>query len=188
MLKSLVSAIAFAALLTPAIADEYWVVLDPATQRCSVVEKKTQETATDTSEGTETDKSQEAATDTTEGTTMNNSQDAATPRIERTTTDTTEGATMDNSQEAATDTTAGAGTDRSQETAAEKTEATETDKSRGTTTNRQAEKITDTKDLLRLLAEAAESSKTPERVGSVYSTRAEAEYRMSIIRKCGIAR
>src|SRR6516165_4138065 len=138
MLKSLVSAIAFAALLTPAIADEYWVVLDPATQRCSVVEKKTQETATDTSEGTETDKSQEAATDRTEGTTMDNSQEATrnTIRIERTGTDTTERTTMENSQEAATDTTEGTGTDRSPETAADEAEATKTDRSRGTTANR----------------------------------------------------
>ncbi len=96
---------------------------------------------------------------------------------------------MDSSQDAATDTAEGTGTDKSLETAADKADSLEADKSRRTTKNEpEAEKLTDTKDLVRLLAEAAESSKSPQRVGSVYPTRAEAEYRMSIIRKCGVAR
>jgi hypothetical protein len=178
MLKSLVSGVAFAVLLTPAIADEYWVVLDPSTQQCSVVEKKSQETATDATEGTGTDVSQGATTDTAQGAGLDKSQGTAT--------DTPDGTRMDNSQAAAIERT---GTDNSQETATDKTEGTTTDKSRGTATNRaEAQKITETGDLLRLLAEAAESSKTAQRVGSVYPTRAEAEYRMSIMRKCGLAK
>jgi hypothetical protein len=40
MLKSFASAIVLAALATPALAGEFWVVHDPsATQKCSIVEK-----------------------------------------------------------------------------------------------------------------------------------------------------
>lgn len=43
VLKSLASAIALAALVTPALADGYWVVHDPSTtQKCTIVEKTPQ--------------------------------------------------------------------------------------------------------------------------------------------------
>lgn len=43
MLKSFATAIVLAALVTPALADEaFWVVQDPSTQSCSVVEQKSQ--------------------------------------------------------------------------------------------------------------------------------------------------
>jgi hypothetical protein len=42
MLKSFASAIVLTAFITPALADTYWVVLDPTTHRCSVTETKTQ--------------------------------------------------------------------------------------------------------------------------------------------------
>jgi len=43
MLKSFASAIVLAALVTPALADEYWVVHDPSTtQKCSIVATKSQ--------------------------------------------------------------------------------------------------------------------------------------------------
>jgi hypothetical protein len=51
MLKSIASGIVMAALVTPALADEYWVVQDSSTQQCSVVEKKSSGTATDTTNG-----------------------------------------------------------------------------------------------------------------------------------------
>jgi hypothetical protein len=156
MRKFFASGIAFAAFLTPAIANEYWVVLDPATGQCSVVE-------TSTAEGTGTDESQQAATDTTERAGAANSQATAAATTEETTTD--------NSQEATTDNTiAESKTDRPT-----------------ATNNAEAQTITDTKDLLRLLAEAAEPSRTAKKLRA-YPTRAEAEYRMSIMRKCGIAR
>jgi hypothetical protein len=172
MLKLFASGIAFAAFLTPAIANEYWVVLDPSTDQCSVVE-------TGTTEATGTDESQQAATDTAEGAGADNSQPTAAA---------TEGTTTDNSQATAV-ATEGTTTDNSQESATDNNiEETKTDKSRATATNSaEAQTITDTKDLLRLLGEAAESSKTPKKLRA-YPTRAEAEYRMSIMRKCGIAR
>jgi hypothetical protein len=40
MLKAIVSGIILAALVTPALAAEYWVVQDTSTQQCSIVEKK----------------------------------------------------------------------------------------------------------------------------------------------------
>ena len=47
MLKSFMSAIVLAALATPALADEYWVVHDPSTtQKCSIVEKTPQPSET----------------------------------------------------------------------------------------------------------------------------------------------
>jgi hypothetical protein len=52
MLKSLASGIILAALVTPALADEYWIVQDPSTQKCSIVEKKSTETATEASPDT----------------------------------------------------------------------------------------------------------------------------------------
>jgi len=51
MLKSIVSGIVLATLITPALADEYWVVQDSSTQKCSVVEKKSNGTVTDTTTG-----------------------------------------------------------------------------------------------------------------------------------------
>jgi hypothetical protein len=40
MLKSFASGMVLAALVTPALADEFWVVHDPSTtQKCSIVEK-----------------------------------------------------------------------------------------------------------------------------------------------------
>jgi hypothetical protein len=42
MLKSFASVIVLAALVTPALADEYWVLLDPTTHKCSVTETKSQ--------------------------------------------------------------------------------------------------------------------------------------------------
>jgi hypothetical protein len=42
MQKLFVSAIVFAAFVTPALADTYWVVLDPTTHKCSVTETKSQ--------------------------------------------------------------------------------------------------------------------------------------------------
>jgi hypothetical protein len=43
MLRSIASAIVLAALVTPALADDYWVVHDPSTtQKCSIVDKKPQ--------------------------------------------------------------------------------------------------------------------------------------------------
>ena len=43
MLKSFASAIVLAAFVTPALADEFWVVHDPSTaQKCSIVETKSQ--------------------------------------------------------------------------------------------------------------------------------------------------
>jgi hypothetical protein len=42
MLKSIASAIVLTAFITPALADIYWVVLDPTTHRCSVTETKSQ--------------------------------------------------------------------------------------------------------------------------------------------------
>jgi hypothetical protein len=42
MLKSFACAMVLAALITPALADEYWVVLDPTTHKCSVTETKSQ--------------------------------------------------------------------------------------------------------------------------------------------------
>jgi hypothetical protein len=43
MLKSFATAIALAALVTPALADEFWVVHSPSTtQKCSIVEKAPQ--------------------------------------------------------------------------------------------------------------------------------------------------
>jgi hypothetical protein len=43
MLKSLASGMVLATLVTPALADAYWVVHDPSTtQKCSIVEKKPQ--------------------------------------------------------------------------------------------------------------------------------------------------
>jgi hypothetical protein len=43
MLKAFVSAMVLAALVTPALADEFWVVHAPSsTQKCSIVEEKTQ--------------------------------------------------------------------------------------------------------------------------------------------------
>ena len=47
MLKSFASAIVLTALVTPALADGYWVVHDPSTtQKCSIVEKSAQAGAT----------------------------------------------------------------------------------------------------------------------------------------------
>jgi hypothetical protein len=47
MLKSFASAIVLAALVSPAIADGYWVIHDPSTmQKCSIVEKTPQPGAT----------------------------------------------------------------------------------------------------------------------------------------------
>lgn len=162
MLKTIASGIALATFLTPAIANEYWVVLDPSTQQCSVVEKKSQQSATDTT-GTEPD--QETAKETTEGTGTDKAPETATDTTPETTTEatTTEGTTTDNSQETATAGRAEGTT--TQETAADTTEAqTATD-------------------------EDADSSKTTKKIfiGSAYPTRDEAEYRMTIMRKCGIA-
>jgi hypothetical protein len=42
MLKSFASAMVLAALVTPALADTYWVILDPTTHKCSVTETKSQ--------------------------------------------------------------------------------------------------------------------------------------------------
>ncbi len=47
MLKSFVSAIVLATLVTPALADTYWVVLDPTTQKCAVTETNSQAGAAD---------------------------------------------------------------------------------------------------------------------------------------------
>jgi hypothetical protein len=47
MLKSFASATVLAALVTPALADEFWVVHNPsATQKCSIVEKAPQPSET----------------------------------------------------------------------------------------------------------------------------------------------
>ena len=47
MLKSFASAIVLAAFVTPALADEFWVVHDPSTaQKCSIVEKAPQPSGT----------------------------------------------------------------------------------------------------------------------------------------------
>ena len=47
MLKSFAGAIALAALVTPALADEFWVVHNPSTtQKCSIVEKTPQPSET----------------------------------------------------------------------------------------------------------------------------------------------
>ena len=40
--KAFASAIVLTALITPALADTYWVILDPTTHRCSVTETKFQ--------------------------------------------------------------------------------------------------------------------------------------------------
>ena len=42
MLRSIATAVVLAALISPALADTYWVVQDPTSQKCSVVEKKSQ--------------------------------------------------------------------------------------------------------------------------------------------------
>jgi hypothetical protein len=42
MLRSFASAVVLAALISPALADAYWVVQDPSTQKCSIVETKSQ--------------------------------------------------------------------------------------------------------------------------------------------------
>ena len=42
MLKSFASAIVLAAFITPALADTYWVVLDPTTHKCSVTKTNSQ--------------------------------------------------------------------------------------------------------------------------------------------------
>jgi hypothetical protein len=43
LLKPFASGMVLAALVTPALADDaYWVVQDPSTQNCSVVEQKSQ--------------------------------------------------------------------------------------------------------------------------------------------------
>ena len=42
MLRSFASAVVFAALISPALADTYWVVQDPTTQKCSIAERKSQ--------------------------------------------------------------------------------------------------------------------------------------------------
>jgi hypothetical protein len=42
MLRSFASAVMLAALISPALADAYWVVQEPTTQKCSVVETKSQ--------------------------------------------------------------------------------------------------------------------------------------------------
>jgi hypothetical protein len=162
MLKSIASAIAIATLLTPAIANEYWVVLDPLTQKCSIVEKKTQQSATDAT-GTGTD--EETAKEITEGTGTDKSPQTATDTTEETTTETTttEGTTTDSSQETAT---------------AGRAEGTTTQETAANTT--EAQTATD---------EDADSSKTAKKIfiGSAYPTRDEAEYRITIMRKCGIA-
>ena len=47
MLKSFASAMVLAALITPALAGEYWVVHDPSTtQKCTIVEKTPQPSET----------------------------------------------------------------------------------------------------------------------------------------------
>ena len=40
--KAFASAIVLTAFITPALADTYWVILDPTTHRCSVTETKSQ--------------------------------------------------------------------------------------------------------------------------------------------------
>lgn len=51
MLKSVSSLIVLAALVTPALADEFWVVQDPSYEKCSVVEKKSDGTVIDMTTG-----------------------------------------------------------------------------------------------------------------------------------------
>jgi hypothetical protein len=46
MMKTVMSAVALAALATPALADEYWVVRDSSTKHCSVVSEKPTTTTT----------------------------------------------------------------------------------------------------------------------------------------------
>jgi len=53
MIKSMASGIILAALVTPALAaDSYWIVQDSSTQKCSIVEKKSQDSATEAPPGT----------------------------------------------------------------------------------------------------------------------------------------
>jgi hypothetical protein len=43
VLKLLAIPIVLSALVVPALADEYWVVLDPSTEKCSVVQQKSED-------------------------------------------------------------------------------------------------------------------------------------------------
>lgn len=43
MLRILTIPIVLVALVVPALADEYWVVLDPSTEKCSVVQQKSED-------------------------------------------------------------------------------------------------------------------------------------------------
>jgi hypothetical protein len=40
VIKTVIGALVFAALVTPALAAEYWIVQDPANKQCSIVEQK----------------------------------------------------------------------------------------------------------------------------------------------------
>jgi hypothetical protein len=43
VLKFLAITMVLSALVVPALADEYWVVLDPSTEKCSVVQQKSED-------------------------------------------------------------------------------------------------------------------------------------------------
>ena len=132
MLKSIASGIVLAALVTPALADEYWVVYDPSTKQCSVAEKKSDEAAT------------------------------------RTTTDTPIDTTADTTKDKET------------------TKDTDTTKGKNKTKDTDTRGGSDVKLLLdAIAANAADTKKTF--IGSKQKTRADAEYEMTIMRKCGIA-
>ena len=164
MVKPIIGGIFLAALITPALAaDEYWVEYNYSTHECSIVEKKTQETASDPTQDTTTAPTQDTTTaaPTQDTPTSDPTQDTTTAETPK---DAATAETPKNAPEAGRDTTAADGT---------------TDNSADPTAAVAAA-------WARKEAAARESHRdiTKTLVGSPMRSRKEAEEEMAFIRRC----